>query len=149
MKNLKSFEEFIFEKETSWWDEDNEVLKDKTAWKSKNLEVGKPAKFKTTDGKMIDVELDIPSRGGNKKFQVYHNSGKTDKDGNLIAQKIEWGDASGLSIKNDEPSSAASYWARHQCDLKKKMDPSKPGFWACYAPSLFAKELDLISDNPW
>jgi hypothetical protein len=38
---------------------------------------------------------------------------------------------------------------RHQCDSAKKMDPNTPGFWACYAPSLFGKQLGLSSDNPW
>ena len=74
---------------------------------------------------------------------------QVDKEGNIIAVKIEWGDATGLSIKNDDPGAAASFWARQQCDLKKSMDPLTPKFWACYGPSLFNKQLGLQSDNPW
>jgi hypothetical protein len=134
----------LFEETKKYWDEGNVILKDKAAWMAKNLEVGKKAIF---DGRQ--VELDTPRRGGDKKFIVYHNSGKKDEDGNIIAKKIEWGDASGLSIKNDDPEASASFWARHQCDLEKKMDPNTAGFWACYASTLFSKQLGLSSDNPW
>ena len=138
----------LFEETKKYWDEGNIILSNKAGWMAKNLEVGKKAKFKSKDGKLIDVELDTPIRGGNKKFQVYRNSGRTDKEGNILAYKIEWGDTK-LSIKNDDPKAAASFWARHQCDMTKKMDPSKAGFWACYGPSLFGKALGLQSDQPW
>jgi hypothetical protein len=134
----------LFEETKKYWDEGNVILKDKAAWMAANLEVGKDAIF---DGRQ--VELDTPRRGGDKKFIVYHNSGKKDEDGNIIAKKIEWGDASGLSIKNDDPEASASFWARHQCDLEKKMDPTTAGFWACYASTLFSKQLGLQSDEPW
>ena len=139
----------LFEETKKYWDEKNIILNDKEAWMVKNLEVGKAAKFKDEGGRMIDVELDTPARGGDKKFYVYHNSGKEDEDGNILAVRIEWGDTTGLSIKNDDPDAAASFWNRQQCDLQKKMDPSKAGFWACYAPSLFTKMLGLTSDAPW
>jgi hypothetical protein len=134
----------LFEETKKYWDEGNVILKDKAAWMTKNLEVGKKAKY---DGR--EVELDTPNRGGGKKFYVYHNSGKKDDDGHIIAKKIEWGDTSGLSIKNDDPEAAASFWARQQCDLQEKMNPDTPGFWACYAPSLFSSQLGLQSDEPW
>jgi len=135
----------LFEETKKYWDEDNIILSDKAAWMSKNLEVGKDAV--DSDGKK--VKLDEPKRGGDKKFYVYHNSGKKDDDGNIIAKRIEWGDTSGLSIKNDDPDAAASFWARQQCDLKKSMDPLTSKFWACYASTLFNKQLGLSSDAPW
>lgn len=138
----------LFEETKKYWDEDNVILSGKSGWMAKNLEVGKKAKYETEDGKMIDVELDTPSRGGEKKYFVYHNSGKTDDDGNILATRISWGNP-GMPIKNADPGAASSFWARQQCDLKKKMDPSTPGFWACYAPSLFTKQLGLESDEPW
>lgn len=134
----------LFEETKKYWDEGNIILSDKAAWMAKNLEVGKDAIY---DGRK--VELDTPKRGGDKKFIVYHNSGKKDKDGNIVARKIEWGDTSGLSIKNDDPKAAASFWARHQCDTKAKMDPLTAGFWACYASTLFSKQLGLSSAQPW
>jgi len=134
----------LFEETKKYWDEGNVILKDKAAWMAANLEVGTPAVY---DGRK--VELDTPSRGGDKKFVVYHNSGKKDEEGNIIAVKIEYGDASGLSIKNEDPEAAASFWARQQCDLKKSMDPLTPKFWSCYSASLFNKQLGLSSDAPW
>jgi hypothetical protein len=135
----------LFEETKKYWDEGNIILKDKAAWMAANLEVGKDAV--DSDGRKI--ELDTPKRGGDKKFYVYHNSGKKDDEGNIIGTRIEWGDATGLSIKNDDPGAAASFWARQQCDLKKSMDPLTPKFWACYGPSLFGKALGLSSDKPW
>ena len=135
----------LFEETKKYWDEGNVILSAKAGWMAKNLEVGKDA----VDNDGRKVELDTPKRGGDKKFYVYHNSGKKDDDGKIIAVKIQWGDASGLSIKNDDPGAAASFWARQQCDLKKSMDPLTPKFWACYGPSLFNKQLGLSSDMPW
>lgn len=138
----------LFEEVKQYWDEGNIILKGPSGWMAKNLEVGKDAVYKDRDsGRTRKVKLDSPERGGKKKFIVYRNSGKTDEDGNVIAKKIEWGDPN-LAVKNDDPGAAASFWARHQCDQKKKMDPNKPGFWACYI-HLFAKQLGLSSTNPW
>jgi hypothetical protein len=138
----------LFEETKEWWDKGNVILNGKEGWMAKNLKVGKDAKFKTANGSWIDVKLDEPSRGGDKKFKVYHDSGRTDDDGNIIAVEIQWGQP-GVAIKNDDPGAAASYWARQQCDLKKSMDPTTPKFWSCYGPSLFTKQLGLSSDNPW
>lgn len=138
----------LFEEVKQYWDEGNIILKGPSGWMAKNLEVGKAAIYKPRGGNDKKVKLDSPERGGNKKFIVYRNSGRTDKEGNIIAKKIEWGDP-GLSVKNDDPGAAASFWARHQCDQKKKMDPDKAGFWACYGPTLFGKALGLSSTEPW
>jgi len=138
----------LFEEVKQYWDKGNIILKGPSGWMAKNLEVGKKAIYKPRGGNQINVKLDSPEKGGDKKFIVYHNSGRTDKDGNIIAMKIEWGDPN-LTIKNDDPGRAASFWARHQCDLQKKMDPTKAGFWACYGPTLFGKQLGLKSDQPW
>lgn len=135
----------LFEEVKEYWDKGNIILKGPSGWMAKNLEVGK----KAVDSNGREVVLDTPKRGGNKKFVVYRNSGRKDKEGNIIAKKIEWGDTSGLSIKNDDPKAASSFWARHKCDTAAKMDPNKPGFWACYAPTLFGKQLGLSSDAPW
>jgi len=135
----------LFEETKKYWDEENIILSDKAAWMADNLEVGKKAV--DSDGK--EIVLDSPKRGGDKKFYVYHNSGKKDDDDNIIGTRVEWGDTSGLSIKNDDPAAAASYWARQKCDLKKSMDPLTPKFWSCYGPSLFNKQLGLDSNEPW
>ena len=138
----------LFEEVKQYWDKGNIILKGPSGWMAKNLEVGKKAVYKPRGGNQINVKLDSPERGGNRKFIVYRNSGRTDKEGNIVAKKIEWGDPK-LSVKNDDPGRAASFWARHGCDKKEKMDPNKSGFWACYGPTLFGKQLGLKSDNPW
>lgn len=131
----------LFEDAKEYWDKGNIILKGPSAWMAKNLEVGKEAYYQ--DKK---VKLDVPGRGGNKKFVVYRNSGKKDDDGNIIAKKIEWGQPK-VSIKNGDESAASSFWARQSCD--SKTDPDTAGFWACYAPTLFAKQLGFSSDAPW
>lgn len=139
----------LFEEVKQYWDKDNIILKGPSAWMAKNLEVGKDAVYNDRkSGRTKKVKLDSPERGGDKKFIVYRNNGKTDEDGNILARKIEWGDPN-LSVKNDDPGAAASFWARQRCDLMEKMDPDKAGFWACYGPTLFGKQLGLQSDNPW
>lgn len=138
----------LFEEVKQYWDKGNIILKGPSGWMAKNLEVGKKAVYKPRGGKQINVKLDSPDRGGKAKFIVYRNSGRTDKEGNIIAKKIEWGDPS-TTVKNDDPKRAASFWARHKCDTQAKMDPNKAGFWACYGPTLFGKQLGLNSDQPW
>lgn len=130
-----------------YWDSNNPILKNKSAWKKKHLNVGKKAKYARKT-----VTLDTPVRlpkGGKKKFLVYH------QEENGKVHKIEWGDPN-LTVKNDDPGRASNFWARHGCEgqyksgkKNRKLDPTTAGFWACYGPSLFAKELVLSSDKPW
>jgi hypothetical protein len=79
----------LFEETKKWRDSGNIILNNKEEWMIKNLKVGQPAKFKDENQKWIDVKLDIPQRGGSKKFKVYHDSGKLDDAGNIIAMEIE------------------------------------------------------------
>jgi hypothetical protein len=97
------------------------------------------------------VKLDTPRRIPNakaegKKFEVYTSTGKRDADGMLIAKRIRWGDPN-LKIKNYDEKARKSFWARHKCDTKR--DPLTPGFWACWAPTLFGKQLGLSSTAHW
>jgi hypothetical protein len=99
-----------------------------------------------TGGK--SVELDSPRRtpsGDAKKFMVYVNSGRKNKDGEIIAKLIKWGDPN-LTIKNDDPKASKSFRARHKCDTKT--DRKTPGWWACHV-HLYAKQLGLQSSKPW
>jgi hypothetical protein len=108
------------------------------------LKTGVRAKFKGAS-----VVLDSPNRNPDnpkKKFQVYTDSGRKDKEGNIIAKKIEWGHAD-YQIRNGDRKAAKSFWARMQCDSAK--DPKTPKFWACWAPSKFGKKLGLSSTAKW
>ena len=107
----------LFEEVKQYWDKDNIILKGPSAWMAKNLDVGKDAIYKPRGGNQKKVKLDTPDRGGNKKFIVYRDSGRKDKEGNIIAIKIEWGDPK-LTVKNDDPGRAASFWARHGCAVQ-------------------------------
>ena len=135
----------MFKEVKAYWKAGNPILKGPSEWMVKHLDVGTEAVY---NGET--VLLDIPKRikGGKKKFVVFHDSGKKDKDGNIKAMKIEWGDPT-KTVKNDQHGRSVSFWKRHQCDMKKKMNPKKAGFWACYGPTLFAKQLGLVSDMPW
>ena len=133
----------MFKEVKAYWSAGNPILKGPSEWMVKHLDVGTEAIY---NGKK--VILDIPKRGGKKKFIVYHDSGKRDKEGNIKAMKIEWGDPN-LTVKNHIYSNSKSYWKRHRCDTKAKQNPKKAGFWACYGPTLFAKQLGLQSDMPW
>jgi hypothetical protein len=70
------------------------------------------------------VELNVPKRGGSKKFYVYVRNPKTKK-----INKIEFGDTSGLTAKVRDPKARKSFAARHRCAEKK--DKTKAGYWAC------------------
>ena len=108
----------MFQEVKAYWDKNNIILRGPTKWMVENLQVGEPAIY---NGQK--VFLDVPFRGGKKKFVVYHNSGKTDKNGNIKAIKIEWGDPN-LSVKNHIYKNTSSFWKRHRCDSKEKMNPA-------------------------
>lgn len=127
----------------AYWSKGNIILKGPSEWMMENLDVGDPAIYKNEK-----VYLDVPFRGGKKKFIVYRDSGKKTADGTIIAKKIEWGDPE-RTVKNDVYKNSKSFWKRHRCDSKKKMNPDVAGFWACYGPTLFASQLELQTDMPW
>jgi hypothetical protein len=91
------------------------------------------------------VKLDVPKRGGKKKFIVYHDCGRRDKDNNIIAKKIEWGDPN-ADVANWDDKRRKSFLARHKCSEKKDMCTA--GWFACNV-HLFAKQLGLKSSKPW
>lgn len=71
------------------------------------------------------VELNVPKRGGTKKYHVYVMNPKTKR-----VKKIAFGDVhGGLTAKVSDPKARKSFAARHQCHLKN--DKLKAGYWAC------------------
>jgi len=77
-----------------------------------------------SDYKGKKVELNVPRRGGSKKYYVYV---KNQKSGNVV--KIQFGDVTGLTAKVADPAARKSFAARHKCSTKK--DKTKAGYWAC------------------
>lgn len=94
------------------------------------------------------VSLDSPTRtpsGSQKKFQVYVNSGKKNKNGEVIAQKIQWGDPK-MQVRNFNDDARKSFLSRHNCSSKS--DKRTPGWWACNVHKYW-KQLGLSSSKPW
>ena len=71
------------------------------------------------------VELNNPFRTpkGPKKFSVYVKNEK----GNVV--KVSFGDATGLSIKRDDPERRKNFRARHNCD--NPGPKTKARYWSC------------------
>lgn len=92
-------------------------------------------------GKKVPLNKPMRTPGGPKKFKVFV------KDGDKV-KMVRFGDSksSGLSIKNNSPSRAKSFRARHKCAEKK--DKTTPGYWSCNV-ARYAKSLGLKSDRPW
>jgi len=102
----------------------------------------------TAMAKDKEVELDSPKRtpdGDSKKFMVYVDSGKKDKDGKVKALLVKWGDPN-MSVKNHDDKARKSFLARHRCHLKT--DRKTAGWWACNVHK-YAKQLGLQSSKPW
>ena len=77
-----------------------------------------------------DVKLNKPTRGDSKKFKVYVNTGKKNKDGSMKVKKVEFGArGSENRIKKNDPERRKSFRARHKCDQKK--DKTSAGYWSC------------------
>lgn len=74
------------------------------------------------------VQLNKPTRGDVKKFKVYVNSGKKDKEGRVLAKKVNFGDKN-MKIKKSNPKRRKSFRARHKCHTAK--DKTTPRYWSC------------------
>ena len=77
-------------------------------------------------------------RGDTKKFKVYVNTGKKNKDGTIKVKKVNFGHGGTsakkagqktMRIRKDNPGARASFRARHKCDQKK--DKTTAGYWSC------------------
>lgn len=81
------------------------------------------------------VPLRKVMKGDVKRNKVYVNCGnKKDKDGNVIAKKIEFGSEKGakLRVRKSSASRRKSFAARHNCDTAK--DPCTARYWSCRSP---------------
>jgi hypothetical protein len=88
------------------------------------------------DGKT--VTLNKPTRGDVKKFKVYVNSGKKDKEGRIKAKKVNFGHGGSsakakgektMKIRKNNPEARANFRARHNCDTAT--DNKTPRYWSC------------------
>ncbi len=74
------------------------------------------------------VKLNKPMQGDSKKFKVYVNTGKKNKDGTIKVKKVEFG-AKGMKIKKSNPERRKSFRARHNCD--NPGPKTKARYWSC------------------
>ena len=77
-----------------------------------------------------DVKLNKPTRGDTKKFKVYVNTGKKNKDGSMKVKKVEFGArGSENRIKKSDPARRKNFRARHNCD--NPGPKTKARYWSC------------------
>ena len=86
------------------------------------------------------VKLNKPMRGDVKKFKVYVNSGKKDKEGRIIAKKVNFGHGGTsakkkgektMKIRKSNPKARKNFRARHNCD--NPGPKTKARYWSCKA----------------
>lgn len=80
------------------------------------------------------VQLNKVMRGDSKRNKVYVNCGRKDKDGKIVAKKIEFGTEKGgkLRVRKGNAGARKSFAARHKCDTAK--DKCTARYWSCRAP---------------
>ncbi len=101
-------------------------------------EHSEPVIFQEAEYQGRKVKLNKPMRGDTKKFKVYVNTGKKNKDGTIQVKKVNFGHGGTsakkagqktMRIRKDNPGARASFRARHKCDQKK--DKTTAGYWSC------------------
>lgn len=84
------------------------------------------------------VKLNKVMRGDVKKFKVYVNSGKKNKDGTIKVKKVNFGHGGTsakkagqktMRIKKSNPKRRKSFRARHNC--KNPGPKTKARYWSC------------------
>ena len=84
------------------------------------------------------VKLNKPMRGDVKKFKVYVNSGKKDKEGRIKAKKVNFGHGGTsakkkgektMKIRKSNPKARKNFRARHNCD--NPGPKTKARYWSC------------------
>ena len=85
-----------------------------------------------------NVKLNKPMRGDVKKFKVYVNSGKKDKQGRIKAKKVNFGHGGTsakkkgektMKIRKSNPKARKNFRARHNCD--NPGPKTKARYWSC------------------
>ena len=84
------------------------------------------------------VKLNKPMRGDVKKFKVYVNSGKKDKEGRIKAKKVNFGHGGSsakkkgektMKIRKSNPKARKNFRARHNC--ANPGPKTKARYWSC------------------
>jgi hypothetical protein len=87
-----------------------------------------------------EVPLNKPMAGDVKKSKVYVNSGKKDKEGRIVAKKVNFGHGGSsakakgektMKIRKNNPKARKNFRARHNCDNPGPKDKAR--YWSCKA----------------
>ena len=93
-----------------------------------------PILFQEAEYQGRKVKLNKIMQGDVKKFKVYVNSGKKNKDGTIKVKKVNFGQGGGakggtMRIRKSNPKARASFRARHNCDSPGPK--TKARYWSC------------------
>lgn len=148
---MKSFKQFVEQKEDPCWDgyqqygmkkkngkqvpncvpkeEYSSDAQRKAVWAARNEKgIKEDEDLDEATYKGRDVPLNKPMSGDVKKSKVY-----VDPDGDGKAKKVEFGDPN-MTIKKDNPARRKSFRARHGCDDSSVPKPKdKARYWSCKA----------------
>ena len=117
----------------------NRQVADNVIYRSKKLgleivEHTKPVIFQEAEYQGRKVKLNKIMQGDAKKFKVYVNTGKKNKDGTIKVKKVNFGQggkAKGgtMRIRKNNPAARRSFRARHNCD--NPGPKTKARYWSC------------------
>ena len=114
-------------------------LKDSVIYRNETLrleivEHAEPVLFQEAEYQGRKVKLNKIMQGDAKKFKVYVNTGKKNKDGTIKVKKVNFGQggkAKGgtMRIRKNNPAARRSFRARHNCD--NPGPKTKARYWSC------------------
>ena len=102
------------------------------------VESSEPIIYQEAEYQGRKVKLNKPTRGDSKKFKVYVNTGKKNKDGTIKVKKVNFGHGGTsakkagqktMRIKKSDPARRRSFRARHNCDSPGPK--TKARYWSC------------------
>jgi len=102
------------------------------------VESSEPVIFQEAEYQGRKVKLNKIMRGDTKKFKVYVNTGKKNKDGTIKVKKVNFGHGGTsakkagqktMRIKKSDPARRRSFRARHNCD--NPGPKTKARYWSC------------------
>ena len=120
------------------------MSKEKVIYRNESLrleivESSEPVIFQEAEYQGRKVKLNKIMRGDTKKFKVYVNTGKKNKDGTIKVKKVNFGHGGTsakkagektMRIKKNDPARRRSFRARHNCD--NPGPKTKARYWSCY-----------------
>ena len=98
------------------------------------VEHNEPVLFQEAEYQGRKVKLNKIMQGDVKKFKVFVNTGKKNKDGTIKVKKVNFGQGGGakggtMRIRKSNPKARASFRARHNCDTPGPK--TKARYWSC------------------